>query len=120
MIEKGENNEMCVVSYNGNIYICIKKVQFVNGKKEINYIAITNKKKMFSFDEIDDRFGYVVGFLHPNGTLGRKIDFKWGFYTPLFLFYLIFKTCNFVYSSSVIQPFFTAFLTINKDHLLVS
>ena len=69
---EGENNEMCVVSYNGNIYICIKKVQFENGKKEINYIAITNKKKMFSFDDIDDRFGYVVGFLHPDGTWGER------------------------------------------------
>ena len=69
---EGENNEMWVVSYNGNIYICIKKVQFVNGKKEINYIAITNKKKMFSYDEIDDRFGYVVGFLHPDGSLGER------------------------------------------------
>lgn len=69
---EGENNEMCVVSSNGYIYICIKKVQFVDGKKEINYVAITNKRKIFSFDEIDDRFGYVVGFLNPDGTWGER------------------------------------------------
>ena len=45
---------------------------FVNGKKETNYIAITNKKKMFSYDEIDDRFGYVVGFLNPDGSWGER------------------------------------------------
>ena len=69
---EGENNETCVISSHGYIYICKKKIQFVNGKKEINYIAITNKKKIFSWDEIDDRFGYVVGFLHPNGELGIR------------------------------------------------
>ena len=69
---EGENNENCVVSSGGYIYICIKKVQFVDGKKEINYVAITNKKKIFSYDEIDDRFGYVVGFLNPDGSWGER------------------------------------------------
>lgn len=69
---EGENNETCAVSSGGYIYICIKKVQFVDGKKEINYVAITNKRKIFSFDEIDDRFGYVVGFLNPDGTWGER------------------------------------------------
>lgn len=69
---EGENNEMCVISSQGNLYICIKKIQFVNGKKEINYIAITNKKKVFSYDEIDDRFGYVVGWLDPDGEWGER------------------------------------------------
>ena len=69
---EGANNEMCVVSSNGYIYICIKKIQFVDGKKEINYVAITNKRKIFSFDEIDDRFGYVVGFLNPDGSWGER------------------------------------------------
>ena len=69
---EGANNEMCVVSSNGYIYICIKKIQFVDGKKEINYVAITNKRKIFSFDEIDDRFGYVVGFINPDGSWGER------------------------------------------------
>ena len=69
---EGENNEMCVISSQGNIYICIKKIQFVNGKKEVNYIAITNRKKVFSFNEIDDRFGYVVGWLDPDGEWGER------------------------------------------------
>ena len=69
---EGENNEMCVISSQGNIYICIKKIQIINGKKEVNYIAITNKKKIFAFDEIDDRFGYVIGFLDPDNEWGER------------------------------------------------
>ena len=69
---EGENNEMCVISSNGYIYICIKKIQIIDKKKEVNYVAITNKRKIFSFDEIDDRFGYVVGFLNPDNSLGVR------------------------------------------------
>lgn len=69
---EGENNEMCVISSMGNIYICIKKIQFVDGKKEVNYISITNKKKIFSYGEIDDRFGYIVGFLEPDKEWGER------------------------------------------------
>lgn len=69
---EGENGEMCVISSNGYIYICIKKIQIIDKKKEVNYVAITNKRKIFSFDEIDDRFGYVVGFLNPDSSLGVR------------------------------------------------
>ena len=69
---EGENNEMCVISSEGSIYICIKKIQFINGKKETHYVAITNRKKIFSWEDIDDRFGYVVGFLHPDLTWGIR------------------------------------------------
>lgn len=75
---EGENNEMCVISYSGNLYFCIKKIQFVNGKKEVNYVAITNKQKIFSFDEIDDRFGYVVGWLEPDGEDEENTTYSWG------------------------------------------
>ena len=57
---------MCVVSSQGNMYIVLKKIQIIDGKKEVNYIAITNQKKIFSYDDIDDRFGYIVGFLDPD------------------------------------------------------
>lgn len=69
---EGENNEMCVISSCGNMYICIKKIQFIDGKKEINYIAITNNRKIFSYDEIDDRFGYVIGYLEPDNEWGER------------------------------------------------
>lgn len=75
---EAENNEMCVISSGGNIYICIKKVQFVDGKKEINYVAITNSKKIFSFDEIDDKFGYVVGWLEPDDVNNPDTTYSWG------------------------------------------
>ena len=69
---EGENNEMCVISSLGEIFICIKKIEFVNGKKEIHYVSIANKKRIFSWEDIDDRFGYVVGFLHPDLSLGIR------------------------------------------------
>lgn len=75
---EGENNEKCVISHGGNIYICIKKIQFVEGKKEINYVAITNKKKVFSFDDIDDRFGYIVGWLEPDDINDPDTTYSWG------------------------------------------
>lgn len=75
---EGENNEMCVISSGGNLYFCIKKIQFVNGKKEVNYVAITNKQKIFSYDEIDDRFGYVVGWLEPDNPDNEETTYSWG------------------------------------------
>lgn len=73
-----ENNEMCVISVGGNIYICIKKIQIVDGKKEKNYVAITNKSKIFSYDEVTDRFGYVVGWLEPDETDNPTTTYSWG------------------------------------------
>lgn len=75
---EGENNEMCVISSGGNIYICMKKIQFVNGKKEVNYVAITNKQKIFSYDEIDDRYGYIVGWLEPDEPNSEDTTYSWG------------------------------------------
>lgn len=75
---EGENNEMCVISAGGNMYFCIKKIQFVDGKKEINYIAITNKKKVFAFDDVEDRLGYVVGWLEPDNPDDEDTTYSWG------------------------------------------
>lgn len=73
-----ENGEMCVISSGGNLYICIKKIQFIDGIKEVNYIAITNKKKIFSFDDVDDKLGYVVGFLEPDEPDNEETSYSWG------------------------------------------
>ncbi len=69
----GNNNERCVISQGGNFYICIKKIETVNGKKNISYISLMDgKNKMFNYNEIDDKIGYVVGFLFPDGTWGER------------------------------------------------
>lgn len=69
----GLNNEKCVISYGGNYYISIKKIEMVNGEKKVSYISLMDgKNKMFTREEIDDKIGYVVGFLYPDGTWGER------------------------------------------------
>ncbi len=69
----GFNNEKCVISYGGNYYVCIKKIDIVNGEKKVSYISLMDgKNKMFTREEIDDKIGYVVGFLYPDGTWGER------------------------------------------------
>lgn len=69
---EGQNNEPCVVSVDGNYYICIKHIKTIDGKKEVIYRAITNNRQLFRFDDIELRHGYIVGFLHPNGDWGAR------------------------------------------------
>ena len=69
----GVNNERCVISKGGNMYICIKKIENINGQTKIYYISlIDGHTVLFTSDEIDDRIGYVIGFLYPNGEWGAR------------------------------------------------
>lgn len=69
----GINNEKCVISHGGNLYICIKRIEIVDGKKEVSYLSLMNGKNvMFKYDEIDDKIGYVIGFLYPDKTWGMR------------------------------------------------
>lgn len=69
----GLNNERCVISHGGNFYICIKKIENKDGQKKIHYVSLMDgHNKMFSIDEIDDKIGYVVGFLYPDGSWGER------------------------------------------------
>lgn len=69
---EGEHGEMCVISSNGNFYVCKKYIEKIDGKKEVSYRAITNSQLLFKHDDISDRHGYVVGFLHPDYTWGER------------------------------------------------
>lgn len=69
----GLNNERCVITHSGNFYICIKRIQIENGKKNVKYLSLMDGRNvLFDRDEIDDKIGYVVGFLHPDGTWGVR------------------------------------------------
>ena len=69
----GRNGEKCVVSHLGNMYICIKRIEQINGKKVASYISLLDGKNvLFSSEEIDDKYGYVIGFLSPDGTWGMR------------------------------------------------
>ena len=69
---EGEHGEMCAISANGNFYICKKHIEKIDGKKEVSYRSITNSQLLFKHNDITDRHGYVVGFLHPNGEWGIR------------------------------------------------
>lgn len=69
---EGQNGEKCVVSKDGNLYICKKNIRIENGKKIINYMSVINGKLLFNYEDIDDRIGYVIGFLHPDESWGIR------------------------------------------------
>lgn len=70
---EGMNGEKCVIGHGGNIYICIKKIEHKNGETIIKYLSIIDGKNvLFTRDEIDDKYGYVIGFLYPDGTWGDR------------------------------------------------
>lgn len=69
----GLNNEKCVVSKDGNMYICIKKIEVVEGQRKVKYLSLLDKKNvLFTSDEIDDKIGYIIGFLNPDGSWGMR------------------------------------------------
>lgn len=68
----GLNGEKCVLCYKGNYFIAIKRIYTENNEKKVKYISLINNKTEIFPDEIDDKLGYVVGFLNPDGTWGRR------------------------------------------------
>ena len=67
------NNERCVVTHSGNYYLCIKRIQVVDNVKTIKYLSIMDGKNvLFDISEIDDKIGYVIGFLNPDGSWGIR------------------------------------------------
>ena len=59
----GQDGEMCVISHNGEYYIVRKKMYILNGQKKWKYMSLFTEKE-FLREEIDDKLGYVVGFLN--------------------------------------------------------
>lgn len=70
----GLNNERCVVSHNGNFYLCVKRIEILEDKsKKVSYLSLMDgHNKLFDYEEIDDKIGYVIGFLNPDGTWGTR------------------------------------------------
>ena len=69
---EGLNGEKCVVSKDGNLYICKKNILTIDGKRITNYHSVINGKLLFNYSDIDDRVGYVIGFLNPDGSWGIR------------------------------------------------
>ena len=64
-----KDGEICVISHNGNYYIVRKKQFILNGIKKWKYISLFTDKE-FLREEIEDKLGYVVGWLNE--------DLSWG------------------------------------------
>ena len=66
------HNEICVITQGDNYYIVRKKSYIANdGKKRWKYISLFTEKE-FLKEEIDDKLGYVVGFLNSDGSWGVR------------------------------------------------
>lgn len=68
----GLNGERCLVSYRGNYFFAIKRSYIENGEKKWKYVSMMNGKTEVLKDEIDDKLGYIVGFLNPDGSWGIR------------------------------------------------
>lgn len=69
---KALKNEQCIITSGGNIYIVRKDVIIRNGKKIEIFTSIIDDSAIIPDDKIDDRIGYVVGFLNPDHTVGVR------------------------------------------------
>ena len=70
---EAHNGEKCVVRYCGNLYICTKRIEHPGGKELIKYMSLMDSRQvLFTREEIDDKCGYVIGFLSPDGAWGDR------------------------------------------------
>lgn len=68
----GLNGEKCVLCYKGNYFIAIKRIYTENNEKKVKYISLLNNNIEVFPNDIDDKLGYVVGFLNPDNSWGRR------------------------------------------------
>lgn len=65
------NNELCVISNDGQYYIVRKKMFIEDGVKKWKYMSLFTDKE-FLKDEIEEKLGYIVGFLNPDNSWGER------------------------------------------------
>lgn len=68
----GLNGEKCVVSYKGNYFFAIKRSYIENGEKKWKYISMMDSTTEVLKSDIDDKIGYVVGYLNPDNSWGVR------------------------------------------------
>lgn len=66
------DRERCVVTHEGRIFIVTKRSYIEQGIKKWKYVALMNEKIVIPQSEIDDKVGYIVGFLNPDESWGRR------------------------------------------------
>lgn len=68
----GRHNEKCVVCYKGKYFIARKQIVIENKQKKVKYISILDSKTEVLREDIDDKVGYIVGFLDGGGNWGMR------------------------------------------------
>lgn len=66
------NNERCVISYKGNYFFAIKKIYIEGAEKKVKYISMIGGNTVVFPNEVDDKLGYVIGFLNPDNSWGIR------------------------------------------------
>lgn len=64
--------ERCVVTSTGSINIVIKKHIIENGVKKWKYCPLMNQDKLLPDNIIDDKIGYIIGHMNPDGSFGIR------------------------------------------------
>ena len=67
----GQNGEICVISHGGEYYIVRKKGFIEDGVKRWKYVSLFTDVE-FLKEDIDDKLGYVIGFLYPDRSWGER------------------------------------------------
>jgi hypothetical protein len=66
------NGERCVVVNNGRLFIVTKQSYIENGQKKWRYVSLLNNKIVMPAKSVDEKLGYIVGFLNPDGSWGIR------------------------------------------------
>ena len=66
------DGERCLVTNSGGIYIVVKTHIIIEGKKMWKYVPLMKNSKNVPDGLIDDKIGYIIGFLYPDGTWGTR------------------------------------------------
>lgn len=69
---EGTSGERCVVTHQGRIFIVTKRSYIEKGVKKWKYVALKNEKIEMPESAIDDKVGYIVGFLNPDKSWGVR------------------------------------------------
>ena len=70
--KKAHGGERCVVTSNGGIYIVVKDRVINDGIMEWKYVPLMSQNVALPDGIIDDKLGYVVGFLNRDGSWGIR------------------------------------------------
>lgn len=66
-----KDGEICVISHSGQYYIVRKKMFVENGVKKWKYMSLFTEIE-FPKDDVEDKLGYVVGYLNSDRSWGER------------------------------------------------